>query len=58
MLYFSTSIGCCASPTLVNIVIFSIFCAKELKKWKKVTILVQNLAKKRVFFIIVQGSRN
>ena len=30
---------------LVEILVFSIFCAKKLKKYKKVTNLVQNLVK-------------
>ena len=46
---FPPAFGCCAPQTLVEIVIFSIFYAKKLKKRKKVTILLQNLAKKWVF---------
>ena len=36
---------------LVEIIIFSIFCTEKLKKCKKVTNLVQNLAKKRFFLV-------
>ena len=43
---FRPVFGCCAPQALVEIVIIGIFCAKKLKKCKKVTNLMQNLAKK------------
>ena len=46
---FWPAFGCCTPQTLVEIVIFSIFC-KKAEKHKKVTNLQQNLAKKLFFF--------
>ena len=46
---FQPAFGFCAPQTLVEIVIFSIYCAKKLQKRKKVLNLMQKLAKK-VFF--------
>ena len=48
VLYILIAFGCCAPQTLVKIFIFSIFCAKNMNKRKKVTNLEQNLAKKNL----------
>ena len=50
VLYTLIAFGCCAPQTLVKIFIFGIFCAKNMNKRKKVTNLVQNLAKKNFKF--------
>ena len=42
---FQPAFGCCTPQTLVKIFIFSIFCAKKLKKCQK-SKLLKNLAKK------------
>ena len=42
---FWPAFWCCTPQTLVKIFIFSIFCVKKLKKFKKITNLVQNLVK-------------
>ena len=40
---------CCPPQTLVEIVIFSVFCDKKIKKFKKAPNLIQKLAKKMFF---------
>ena len=46
---FRPAFGCCAPQLLVKIVIFCIFYAKKQKNFKKVTNLMQNLAKNGFF---------
>ena len=48
---FRPEFGCCAPQMLVKIVILGIFSAKKLKECKKVTNLVQNLAKNVFFWV-------
>ena len=47
---FRPAFGCCTPQTLVEIVIFSIFCAKNLKKCKKRNKFGEKFGKKTGFF--------
>ena len=53
---FWPAFGCCAPQKLVEIFIFSIYCAKKLKKWEKSRKFEAKFIKKHIFFNLHQNA--